>query len=62
MWGEFNSIINIIAVRGAAYHKKERYTEFMSSVFTYLTETWVMKAEKLHGLERTEHYDGEMAV
>ena len=47
---------SILAVCGASYHITGKiYRACVQSVLTHGTETWVMKAENLHSLERAEH-------
>ena len=46
-----------------SYQERKFHRACVQSVLTYGTETWAMKAENLHSLERVEHnYDGEMDV
>ena len=48
-------LISILTARGASYHiKGNLYRACVWSVLTYGTETWAMKADNLHSLERAE--------
>ena len=49
-------LLPILTAHGASYHiKRKIFMAFVPSVLTYGTETWSMKAENLHSLERAEH-------
>ena len=54
-WAKFKELSLILAAHGASYHIKGKiYKACVQSVLTCGTETWVMKAENRHSLERTE--------
>ena len=54
-WAKFRELSPILTACGASYHIKGKiYRACAWSVWTYGTETWEMKAENLHGLERAE--------
>ena len=54
-WAKFKELFPILTARGASYHIKGKiYRACVQSMLTYGTETWAMKAENLHSLERTE--------
>ena len=54
-WAKFKELSPILTAWGASYHIKGKiYRACVQSVLTYATETWAMKAENLHSLERTE--------
>jgi hypothetical protein len=51
----FKELSPILTAQGASFHIKGKiYRACVQGVLTYGTETWVMKAENLHSLERTE--------
>ena len=54
-WAKFKELTSILTIRGASYHIKGKiYRACVQSVLSYGTETWAMKAENLHSLERAE--------
>ena len=54
-WAKFKELSPILTVRGASYRIEGRISSaFVQSVLIYGTETWVMKADDLRSLERTE--------
>ena len=56
-WAKFKDLSPILTTGGASYiHKKGNiYRACVQSVNIYGAETWAMKAENLHNLERAEH-------
>lgn len=54
-WAKFNELMPILTSRGASLRTKGRiYTACVRSAMVYGSETWAMKVEDLHRLERTE--------
>ena len=54
-WAKFKELSPILTARGASYHMKGKiFKACVQSVLTCGTETWAMKTENLHNLERTE--------
>ena len=55
-WAKFKELSPILMARGASHRMKGKiFRACVQSVLTYGTETWAMKAENLHSLERAEH-------
>ena len=63
-WAKFKELSPILTARGASHRTKGKILRAcVQSVLTYGTETWTMKAENLHSLERVLRvHDGEMDV
>ena len=54
-WAKFKELSPILTARGASHRMKGKiFRVCVQSVLTYGTETWAMKAESLHSLERAE--------
>ena len=54
-WAKFKELSPILTARGASHRMKGTiFRACVQSVLTYGTETWAMKAENLHSLERAE--------
>ena len=54
-WGKFNELSPILAARGASLNLKGKiYKVCVQSVLMYGSETWPMKVDDLHRLERAE--------
>ena len=57
-WAKFKELSPILTARGASYYsyrmKGKIFRPCVQSLLTYGTETWAMKAENLHSLERAE--------
>ena len=52
-WAKFKELSPILTVGGASHRKKGKiFRACLQSVLTYGTETWAMKTENLHSLER----------
>ena len=54
-WAKFKELLPILTARGASHCIKGKISRAcVQSMLTYGTETWAMKAENLHSLERAE--------
>jgi len=54
-WGKFNELSPILVARGASLNLKRKiYKVCVQSVLMYGSETWPMKVDDLHRLERAE--------
>ena len=54
-WAKFKELSPILTARGASHRMKGKFFRAcVQSVLTYGTETWAMKAENLHSLERAQ--------
>ena len=54
-WAKFKELSPILTARSASHRMKGKiFRACVQSLLTYGTETWAMKAENLHSLERAE--------
>ena len=54
-WTELKELYPILAAHASSYHiKGKKYRACLQRVLIYEIEIWAMKAENLHGLEKTD--------
>ena len=54
-WGKFNELAPILTSRGASLKLKGKIYKCVQSVLVHGSETWPMRAEDAHRLERAEY-------